>query len=248
MKDIYLGFKFAFSYFTILPINFKQTDNLSQKSVLSSMLFFFPIVGIFLGSVTILAYIFIFQSLGMAGAVISAVLYMVFYGFIHTEAIVDVTDALYAKHSGKDPYMVIKEPTIGAMGLLYVIAFFLIKVSIVSFLLINSMFFEFIIIALISRFSLLVLIKINEFKSTFVNTLKNSLSNTTMVISLIASCIIGILLIGNIFFALFFIGIISAILITKVLQDSLGFLNGDVLGTSLELTETLLFISIALWL
>ncbi len=32
---------------------------------------------------------------------------------------IDVVDAIYAKLGGKDSYKVIKEPTVGAMGVLY---------------------------------------------------------------------------------------------------------------------------------
>lgn len=248
MKDIYLGFKFAFSYFTVLPINFKQTDDLSQKNILSSMLFFFPLVGILLGAVTILVYTLIFQPLGMTGAVISAVLYMVFYGFIHTEAIADVADALYAKHSGKDPYEVIKEPTIGAMGLLYTAAFVIAKVAVVGFLLLNSMFFEFLAITLVSRFTLLLLIKLYDFKSTFVTLLKNALSNTVIIFGALSVCIIGFLMMNLVFLPLFTVGILISLIIAKLLGDKLGFLNGDVLGTALELTEVLLLVGISLCL
>jgi adenosylcobinamide-GDP ribazoletransferase len=248
MKDIYLGLKFALSYFTVLPIAFKQTDDLSRQKVLSSMLFFFPLVGLLLGAVSVCIYIFVFQSLDMIGAVISAVLYMVFYGFIHTEAIADIADALYAKHSGKDPYKVIKEPTIGAMGLLYTMAFFIVKVSIIAFLLIHSMFFELLTVAMFSRFFIVILIKLYDFKSTFVNLLKSSLSNTTVISGAFLICLIGFLLTPALFLPLFIAGILSSLLIAKLIGNKLGFLNGDVLGTSLELTEVLLLIGIALCL
>jgi adenosylcobinamide-GDP ribazoletransferase len=212
------------------------------------MLFFFPFVGLLLGTVSVCIYIFVFQSLDMIGAVISAVLYMVFYGFIHTEAIADIADALYAKHSGKDPYTVIKEPTIGAMGLLYTMAFFIVKISIIAFLLIHSMFFELLTVAMFSRFFIVILIKLYDFKSTFVNLLKGSLSNTTIIFGALSVCIIGFLLTPALFLPLFIAGILSSLLIAKLIGNKLGFLNGDVLGTSLELTEVLLLIGIALCL
>ncbi len=56
MKAWYLGLKFAFSYFSILPISFKNDVDLSTKEVLGSMLFFFPFVGLVLGLLTVGVY------------------------------------------------------------------------------------------------------------------------------------------------------------------------------------------------
>lgn len=124
MNNFILGFKFALSYFTILPVKFKEDDDLSKKEILSFMLFSLPLLGLILGFITLVLY-HLLADLSWFGATICAVSYMILYGFIHTEAIIDVVDAIYAKHSGKDAYEVIKEPTIGAMGVLYAFAFLL---------------------------------------------------------------------------------------------------------------------------
>lgn len=39
INDIKLGLKFSFSYFSILPVNFKKDDDLSKKDILNNMLF-----------------------------------------------------------------------------------------------------------------------------------------------------------------------------------------------------------------
>ena len=59
INQYFLGLKFAFSYFTILPINFKKEDDLIQKNVLNSMLYFLPFVGFILGVFTIFLYGFL---------------------------------------------------------------------------------------------------------------------------------------------------------------------------------------------
>jgi len=172
INNIYLGFKFAFSYFSILPIKFKTTDNLSQDNVLKYMLIFFPLVGIVISGITILIYTTLTPS--WYTAILCSILYMFLYGFIHTEAIADVTDALYATHSGKDPYKVIKDPTIGAMGLLYTVSFLILKIASLTFLFLNNLFLELIVITILSRLSILFIIHLNKFKSSFVNSLKSN--------------------------------------------------------------------------
>ncbi len=240
MNNFYLGIKFSLSYFTILPITFKQTDDLRAPKVLSSMLFFFPFVGVILVSVALLFYTFLFAKLGIYGAVISSVLYMILYGFIHTEAILDVVDAIYASHGGKNPYEVIKEPHIGAMGMLWGVGFLVIKVSLITYLLTNHLYFEFLVVAMISRFTLLPLIYFMEFQSSFVQKLKDSLSLKVILINLILVTLLGYYFINISFFLILVCGILSSLLMMRFLKKKLGFLNGDTLGTSLEISEILI--------
>ena len=244
INALYLGLKFSFSYFSILPITFKNNVDLSQSNILAFMLFFLPLVGLVLGTLSLLSFYFL-HSLQWYGALISALLYMILYGFIHTEAVVDVFDALYASHSGKDAYAIIKEPTVGAMGLLYTVALVLIKISGIVFLLLHGYFMEFLAILIVSRLSLLMLFKIHNFKSSFVMQLKKSLSNKYLFTSFSFFTIIGVLL-TNKFIILLVVGLIFAYLIAKTIKSKLGFMNGDVLGTTLEGVESLLFLLVAL--
>jgi len=240
MRDFYLGLKFAFSYFSILPVWFKKSDDLSQKSVLASMLFFLPLVGLVLGSISIM----IASFGGWLMAFIAAVLYMVLYGFIHTEAICDVVDAIYAKHSGKDAYAVIKEPTIGAMGVFYGMAFFALKVAAITALFLEQKYLAFIAIVLISRLALLALIKLLSFKSSFVNSLKDALENRYLIASFLIFSFIGVGLLGSSFLFFLTFGTILSYIIARLLGAKLGFINGDVLGITLESVEIILSIMI----
>ncbi len=242
-----LGLKFAFSYFTILPISFKEEDDLSAKNVLNSMLYFLPFLGFILGSIIIFLYGFL-DNLEWFGALICAVVYMLLYGFIHTEAILDVVDAIYAKHGGKDAYDVIKDPSVGAMGVLYAVSLIILKLGAIVFLLLNNLFFEFISVLIISRFMLIILIRIFEFKSTFVMMLKKSLSFNGLLFSFIFTVIMIIVLSGLKSLILLFSAFIISFFIFHSIKKNLGFLNGDALGMTLELTEILLFIGITiLW-
>ena len=247
INQYFLGLKFAFSYFTILPINFKEEDDLTQKNVLNSMLYFLPFVGFLLGVFTIFLYGFL-NNLEWFGALLCAFVYMLTYGFIHTEAILDVVDALYAKHSGKNAYEVIKEPDVGAMGVLYAVSLVFIKLSAIVFLLLNGFFFEFISTLIISRFVLIFLIKISDFKSKFVNMLKDALSFNCLLFSFIFTIVMIVILSGFKTLYLLVIALFTSFVIFKFIKKNLGFLNGDALGMTLELTEIILFITIfCLW-
>ncbi len=242
----YLGLKFSFSYFSILPINFKASDDLSKKEVLASMLFFLPLVGFILGLGTVVLFSFL-AHLEWYGAIVSAVVYMMLYGFIHTEAVIDVADAIYASHSGKDAYAVIKEPTVGAMGVLYAMGFVLLKVSGIVYLFTHNYFMEFVAVLIISRVSLLLLFKVHTFNSSFATQLKDTLSLKYFISSYLIFMLIGSLLISN-FIILLILGLLLSLGISFYIKSKIGFVNGDVLGTTLESVEILLFLAIALML
>jgi len=244
LKNIYLGFKFSLSYFSILPISFKASDDLSRKEVLTFMLFFLPFVGILLAVGTVVLFYFL-SSLSWFGALISATFYMMLYGFLHTEAIMDVADAIYAKHSGKDAYEIIKEPTVGAMGVLYGTSLMLLKVVGIAYLLMHNYLLEFIAIAIVSRLSLLLLFTIHEFRSTFAVLLKNALTKPYLLGSFALFSIVGYLLVSN-FMILLSIGLLLALVISFVIKLKIGFVNGDVLGATLEGVEILLIIGVNL--
>jgi len=223
-----------------LPIKFKTTDNLSQNDILKYMLLFFPLVGIAISVISILFYS-IFES-SWYTALLSSILYMILYGFLHTEAIADVIDALYAVHGGKDGFKIIKEPTIGAMGLLYTVSFLFLKLSSLTLVFLNNLFLELIVISILSRLSILYIIFFNDFRSTFVNSLKSSICFKYTIIASIIYCLFAILLTQISFFLLAMLTILTSYLFIDYLKRNLHFLNGDTLGMNLELNELVMLI------
>lgn len=248
MNDFYLGLKFTLSYFTVIPVRFKKDDDLSKKEILDKMTFFLPFIGLILGTITVFTYSFL-DSMPWLGAVISASLYMMLYGFIHTEAILDVVDAIYAKHGGKDAFVVIKEPTIGAMGLLYGLALVLIKIVALSYLLVEGFFLEFIAITIISRICIQFTIYFSTFRSSFISTIKRAFSSKSFFISVTLFSFVVFILTSLEFLWLIPLAFLFSILIVRFIKRNVGFLNGDGLGFILELIEIILFVLVCyLWL
>ena len=248
MRDYWLGLKFMFSYFTILPVHFKESDDLSKPSILASMLFWLPMGGLVLGTLSVLLYRILFPLEWVAG-ILAAVAYMMLYGFLHTEAIMDVADALYAKHAGKDAFAVIKESTVGAMGVLWAVALMLLKVSAIVFLLSYEAYGFFLSALIVSRLGLLLLFFTQTFRSSFITTMQRGFEKSYFAGSLLLFGTIGTLLSGWHFFILLLIGLGVAYFIATTLAKKLGFMNGDVLGTTLESTEIILMLlGGALWL
>ena len=248
MREYYLGLKFMFSYFSVLPVRFAETDDLSTPTVLASMLFFLPLGGLVLGSIS-LGLFTLLESLEWLAAIVAAVTYMMLYGFLHTEAIMDVADALYAAHSGKDAYEIIKEPTVGAMGVLWAGCMVLLKVAGIVYLLLHGEYALFLSILLISRLGLLLLFFTQKFRSSFITKMQEGFTKRYFAGSLLLFTLIGLFLSSWHFLVLLGVGLLFSYLLANQLRRKLGFINGDVLGTTLESTEILLFIlGAALWL
>jgi adenosylcobinamide-GDP ribazoletransferase len=227
--DIFLGLKFAFSYFTVLPITFKSSDKLDKKEVLNYMLLFLPLVGVVIGSIGLIPYYLFPNTLF---AIVSALLLLFLTGFLHLEAVIDVVDSIYAKLSGKDAYKVIKEHTVGAIGVLWGVSYLILKVAGVSFLLMHGKFIELIMIVTFSRVGLLFLIYFGEFKSSFLEKLKGSLSRYVLLFW-------GVLFIKYIYL------LAIPFLVSFMVEKRLGFKNGDVLGFVLESVEIVLVLGVA---
>jgi adenosylcobinamide-GDP ribazoletransferase len=243
MRNLYLGVKFAFSYFTIIPTTFKSTDDLSKKEILNYMILTLPLIGLVLGFITINIFT-VLSNLEWYGAIISAVIYMMLYGFIHTEAIIDVYDAMYASHSGKDAFDIIKEPTVGALGVLYAVGFVLMKVAGIVVLFTNNLLTEFVSVLIISRLSIITQLILHDFRSSFVTKLKESLDYWYLMPLFLFFTIVGSYLTP--YFILFLlVGLILGFVISLFFAFKLKFVNGDVIGATLEGVEILLFLVVS---
>ncbi len=247
MKQIYLGIKFALSYFTILPIRFNENDNLSHPRTLEAMILALPFIGALLAMASIGLFVAL-EPLGWVGALIAAVAFMVLYGFIHTEAIIDVADALYAAHSGKDPYAIIKDPTVGAMGVLYGVSFLILKISLIATLLMHHHFLILTVVAFVSRLGVATGIKTKTFRSTFVTQLHESIRWLPLLILIFSFTYASVWFMGAFYGVLILLGLILSSLLLLWQRHALGFLNGDTLGASLEICEGVVMLGALVWL
>lgn len=241
-EQIIDGFLFAISYFTTLP-TFKKELAL-DKNAYTATLFFTPFCGLIIALITLLffnflnIYLNIFYTL-----IVTSIFYLFLYGFLHLEAIADVIDAWMAKYSNKDIYEILKEPQIGSIGAIGTFCFILLKICAIGYLLYEDKFELFILVVVFSRLTIIYSIKFFDFheNSIFAKTLKSSTSNNLLIVSTLFYIAIGILLVGfKSAFMLFFISILSSILILKILKKRFSFLNGDCIGFSIEFCELLL--------
>ena len=239
MKQILNAFFFALSYFSIIPVFVKnmEINNETYKYTLVIL----PLIGAILASLVIglnLALIEFFNPL--YASFVCAVVYLALYGFIHTEAIIDVVDAWFASYSGKDAYKIMKESTIGAIGALYGFSFVLLKVGIITYVLYEKQYILFLIVCVFSRLNLIYLLGYFKFsKDSFLSLAFQHGGVLQLKIFALIYLVLAFIFGTNVLL-LFILSLASFYFILKILNNKFGFVNGDCLGFTLEHTELIL--------
>ncbi len=239
MKNLLNAFFFSLSYFSIIPVFVKNME--IKEETYKYTLLFLPLVGAILGILVVGTNILLNQIFNpIYACFVSAVIYLFLYGFLHTEAIIDVVDAWFATYSGKDAYKIMKESTIGAIGALYAIGFVLLKVAIITYVLYEKEYFLFVIVCVFSRINLIYLLEYFKFsKDSFLSLAFSNGSVFNLKIVALIYIFIAIIFGKNALF-LFLLSLFCFYFILKILNNKFGFVNGDCLGFTLEHTELIL--------
>lgn len=239
MKTILNAFFFALSYFSIIPVFVKNME--INKQTYKYTLVLLPLIGAILASLVIgLNFVLGEFFHPLYASFVCAVVYLALYGFIHTEAIIDVVDAWFASYSGKDAYKIMKESTIGAIGALYGFSFVLLKVGIITYVLYEKQYILFLIVCVFSRLNLIYLLGYFKFsKDSFLSLAFEH--GGVLGLKIIALIYVFVaLILGQNVLILFILSLLSFYFILKVLNNKFGFVNGDCLGFTLEHTELIL--------
>jgi adenosylcobinamide-GDP ribazoletransferase len=239
MKQILNAFYFALSYFSIIPVFVKEMkiDNNTYKYALALL----PLVGAILASLVIGLNILLSEFFNpLYAAFVASVVYLALYGFLHLEAICDVVDAWFASYSGKDPYSIMKDPTIGAIGALYAFSFVLLKVGISTYVLYEQQYALFFVVLVFSRLNFMYLLQFFKFsKDSFLSLAFQSAGVGKLKIYTLSYVVLVLILLPSALFLLL-VSMLSFYFVLKTLNKKFSFVNGDCLGFTLEHTELIL--------
>ena len=238
MRNFFEGFILSLGFFTQINIPYyvKNITNKTYKYLALTI----PLAGIILATITILIFLTLsIYSNEIYAAIVASVLYLFLYGFLHLEAVADIIDAHYASHGGKDAHEILKDSHVGAVGAIATFCIVILKVSAMSYLLINGEFLGILATLYLSRLMIVGTIYKSDFhnQSKFIYSMKNQLDKRTMTILTLISLII-ITILDHIL--LIPIALIGAIILKNWLLKKIGFLNGDGLGFMIEINELIL--------
>jgi len=233
MKKLILAWQFL----TIIPLGRKNCE----EKYFSGSLVYFPVIGLFIAAI-LSAGLFLLQSLGfhnLSLSVFLVILLAIITGGIHLDGLADTTDGLSSGKDKDETLAIMRDPHIGAMGVLAIVCALLLKAglfySLAGLLKIKGLF----LMCLISRWAMVMLIYLFPYArkegkamifSAGVN-LKIFLL-TTVITGISASLIWRIK--GSIVWV---IAAGCAFLFGKLTVRKLGGITGDVLGAANEIIE-----------
>jgi len=231
MKKVFDGFSLAFSMLSSIP--FFKVHNFFE-GINGYAVMFYPLVGFILGSALFGVHYILEPFIpSMHLNIIVFTLSVILTGALHLDGVADTFDALFVP---KDRALeVMKDPHIGAMGVIFTVTFLILKAS--TFVTLEA-FYTLPFIMMLSRFNATLAIYFFKYarKSGMATLAKNEFSKKYLTISSV-----GVLSV-SLFFNLYLLAISILILYTFKLWAYRRFngFSGDLYGFLIELSELIL--------
>lgn len=239
------GFLPALQFLTIIPIGSKAG---LDKNRLSSSTVYFPVIGLILGlilaGVNSLLSVLSFEPFLVNVTLITSL--VILTGGLHLDGLADTFDALLSRKSKSQMLEIMRDSSIGTMGVLSLISIILIKLSLLSSLDPKVKGVSLILMCLLSRYSLVFPMFIFSYArqegkaKVFMEGMNFRIFFSATLISLICS----ILLMKWAGLAVFIMAVTFTFLLGRFIAGKIGGMTGDTLGAINELTEVFVLINI----
>ncbi len=237
-----LNFLFALQFLTIIPV---KMSGLFNEEKLSQSVIYFPLIGILLGLLLAgLNLIFSFFAVPMILTNTALVVTLIILtGGLHLDGLADTADAfLSGKKERENLLEILRDPHIGAMGVLSLISVILLKIALVSSVDESKKGIAIILMCFLSRAALILPLYLfkyarNEGKAKIffgsLNIKKCILLNTAVLLfSFLVAGWNGVFIFSAVVLCTYFF--------TLRINKRLDGLTGDILGASVELNELLI--------
>jgi len=241
-------FLLALQFLTVLPVKIKK---LTDKDIAYSMIFF-PVVGglIGLGIAGLDSLLYNLNLPSLAANVILVIALSFITGGMHLDGLADTADAFLSGKNKEDTLSIMRDPHIGAMGVISIVSVLFLKISLLySIISIGALRLEVILaMCVLSRWSVLVQMFFFRYArqqgkaGKFIQGMNlKILSISTAITALIIFLIMG----AHGLVLLLAVGI-AAYLIAQLANKKIGGITGDTLGATIELTEVIILLTVCL--
>lgn len=235
------NFLLAIRFLTSVPL---KTEETIDEERLSGAVIYFPLVGLLLGLIlaglNLMFTFFAFNPLLINAIVVITLISLT--GALHLDGLADTFDSLCSGKDKETMLKIMRDPHIGAMGVLSLISVILLKITILSSLDLNAKNIALIFMCVLSRWSLILPVylfsyarKEGKAKGFFGNLSFGELLFSTLA-ALLFACLIwnwkGLLVFTLVFVFTYFFN--------RYVNKRIGGATGDTLGASLELNEVLI--------
>jgi cobalamin 5'-phosphate synthase/cobalamin synthase len=233
MRDIFQGFALAFGMLSTLPFIKVHTF---YKGINGYGVMFYPLVGALLGVILALSYTFLsnfFPPLHVSIMVLA--LWVVITGALHLDGFSDTIDGLFV--SKQRSFEVMKDPNIGAMGMIFTLIMILLKASA---LLHVSDFFELIFILMLARYNSVLAIYLYPYlsKNGMGALAKEEFGSKELFFSTLM--VLAVLFFSTNALLLLSISLINLYLLKLFFIKRYGGFTGDIYGFVIEFSELVL--------
>ncbi len=237
----------AFGCLTILP--FGPRGHV-QPADLGGSLAWFPLVGLLIGAVLTGTNILaspLFPPL-VVGACILCV-WVIMTGALHLDGVGDVADGLYGGRTREARLRIMKDPHIGAIGVVAVAVLLILKFALVSSLPSATMNRALLLTPCLGRYMMVLLGATLPYARTGEGTaaafVRYATPRALMGATAVAVPAAGLIL-GARGFALFAVALVGSLILRRIFLRTLGGITGDALGAAGEVSEVLMLFVAAL--
>lgn len=239
MKEIFRGLILSIQLFTRIPLNIEI--NFSKKNINWAM-FFFPLVGSLIGVIVGLCYFLLLEKSMLMAAAISFLLYLLLTGGLHLDGLSDMVDGFLSNKNKEETIKIMQDSFIGAFGVLSLISYSIIKVSLYASIY-KSTLFLIPLACMVSRLATINLIFFSKLGPSggFGKLINDSIGKDKKFI-LLTVFIIAICLKINFKLIIPILGvIINTMFLNKISTKKIGGVTGDIYGACTE-TSDLIFL------
>lgn len=242
------GLIVALQFLTRLPVNISVDFN--SENIRKST-FYFPFVGLLLGFIAVIPYIFLSPFNIDIGSFITVLMLIILTGGLHLDGLSDTADGFFSNRDKERILEIMKDSRIGAFGVLSLIIIIFFK-----YILISNIEFNLPVALVLSMGNsrLIVLLQIAFKKVARPGGLGDMVHQSKPKVYIIASIILYlavIIFIDIIYIIPLIFSLIIGEAISLYTYKKIGGFTGDVYGTTIELTEAaslLGFWGVFLWI
>lgn len=235
------NFLLAVRFLTSIPL---KTEETIESAQLARAIIYFPLVGLLLGFILAgLNSLFTFLAFNpLLNSVIVVITLIVLTGALHLDGLADTFDSLFSGRSKEDILKIMRDPHIGAIGVLSLVSVVFIKVAILSSLDLNAKNIALIFMCVLSRWSLILPIYLFSYarKEGKAKGFFGNLSLSTLILSALVVLLFVCLIWNWKGLFVFTLVFISTYFFSNYTNRTIGGVTGDTLGAQLELNEALI--------
>ncbi|MDO4289284.1 MAG: adenosylcobinamide-GDP ribazoletransferase [Eubacterium sp.] len=237
-------FLIAISFFTRIPITLKDV---SEEEFYESMILM-PVVGLLVGAVLLgAAWLFSYIHVLQLQALLLLIVYIWFTGGLHLDGFADTTDALFSARDHAKMMEIMKDSRLGSFGAIGLILLFLTLWSCYTVVLPDYPL-AVLLLPMVGRYCAIQACCFSTYAEGGGGLGKRIVEMTRPVHVFIYILLIGLFawfVVGRLAFFAFLITAVLGLLLTLYLKKKIGGMTGDTIGMTIELTQALYLVSLA---